>query len=216
MYVLNHISDRTYLSRTKELIAQYGQTLVELPFNNSQYRNLSSAREKVIYAININRARNQAIKYAVNHGAEFIFCFDQECYCEPDELNQIIAEIHADQASSPARQYYGLIMKRFVDGAKPDPDSRNEEPQIIFRSDASTLFDESIPFGDNDKRQLLYWLGYGSEPDYHVNGVLCRTIGTVWHLSFGNPELEVDMKLRVAVRRQSIADYINALDQDNG
>ena len=213
LWVINHLFDEHYRKKVIQLLDDHGQRYLELKFDPSAYVALPTPQDRLRYAINVNEARNIAVRYS-QRSCEFTVCLDQDCFFTRELWAEVAAGIEADQRISN-RRYYGVMMKRITDeGEIASLDGlSNEEPNVIFRHDAERLFDPDIPFGQNDKIELLNALGYGPRPDYLVTGDLCKTMGVVLHLSFGNEHLERDMRSRVLVRRETLPLLLRRLDE---
>jgi hypothetical protein len=81
----------------------------------------------------------------------------------------------------------------------------HNEPQLIFRDDATLRFDERIPFSKNDKIELLKRLGYiWKNQRVASEGSLCRAVGLTIHIHFGDEKTEKDLRHRMALRQESI------------
>jgi hypothetical protein len=211
VWVLNHLHDPTYRQQVLALLQQHRETFQELRFDPSRYFALTTLRERVCYAININRARNLAIDLA-RPGHEFIVCLDQDCLFTRRSWAATVAYIANDQKRAPDRKYYGLIMRRMVrQNGRYRVTRVNQEPQIVFRQDALQLFDPDRPFGDNDKVALLQSLGYGPGPEYAIHGDTCRTAGYVVHLPSGDDDAEVSFPVRWRKRQASIANLLQRI-----
>jgi hypothetical protein len=104
-----------------------------------------AAREKILYAMNNNGARN----FAINLGQKrfrWTLPFDGQTMFDDIEWKRIVSTVSAGQ------DYRHLVfpMNRgtFVD-----------EPQVGFRFDSNIRFDEDIPYGRRPKVDLLMRLG---------------------------------------------------------
>jgi hypothetical protein len=214
IWVLNHIHDPCYRDAVTNLLKQYDQPFYELRFELEHYSKLRTPRERWCYAININQARNVAIRIGTaNH--DFAVCLDQDCFFTLPLWRQVVAFIEEDQSTFPGRCYYGLMMKRLVDNQKVDLRTlNNHEPQLMFRRDAPFLFDPQLPFGDGDKAALLQKLGFGRPPGFAVQGNLCRVAGSVLHLRSGSAEAETDLKTRMRLRTMSINALLSNLNAE--
>ena len=211
-WVLNHLHDGDYRAKVIQLLREFDQPVDELVFEASRYAHLTNDRERCLYAINVNEARNHGIRCCAG-ATTFIACLDQECWCSLRQWSEVVRFIDADQRACPQRCYYGLRMKRIVDGDFSAADVLpDEEPQIIFRNDAPRLFDSAIPFGEGDKVELLSYLGYGSLPHFLLSGSACRDAGTVMHLAAGEERQEREIHFRAEQRSRSVEHLLRALD----
>ena len=212
IWIINHLHEPHYRECVLELLHQGGQRYHEIRFDHAFYRSLTTRRDKIRYAININGARNMAIELA-RREHDFVACIDQDCFFTARLWRETIGFITCDQLTSPRRQYYGLMMKRLVDfETAPVESLPNDEPQLVFRRDAPSIFDPELPFGCGDKMTLLHRLGYGPSPDYALSGDLCRTAGCVYHLRTGSVDAESQLSHRICSRALSIELLLRRLD----
>jgi hypothetical protein len=213
IWVLNHIIDDEYRESIKNLLTKFRQRFFEIPFSRSEYLKLNNWSDKVRYAININQARNYGIKICQKNYS-FTFCLDQDCFFTEQLLSSIISRIEEDQVKNMTRKYYGIIMKRILNGCLENIDLiPDQEPNVIFRYDANEYFNEQLFFGQGDKVELLKRIGYKLLPkDYSVTGSKCVTAGYVLHNSYGNESVERNLALRVKVRKISLDRLITNVD----
>ncbi len=219
-WLLNRIHDPEYRAEVLRLLEEHGETTGELPFELDRYGDLGSFKEKVLYAVNVNSARNHV--FAVGRrSSRFVFVLDGDCVFRTRELTDIDASIQKDQRAHPDRRHYSLPMIRasaqeIING---DPgDEYLEEPQLAFRDDAEILFDESLAFGNNDKVELLLRLGHKpyvegqlqEHPLEHER--LCLSIGQVFHLHTGGRASEEDRIERGVRREVSLRRLVESLD----
>lgn len=211
-WILNHLHDKQYRDTVINLLFQKGERFEEITFDASHYGSLSTFRERLCYAININQARNQGIRLTTITN-NFCACLDQDCFFTANSWQSILQAINNDQQLCPERYYYGLIMKRVIDLNRfAAEDLPNQEPQLVFRKDAPRLFDPDIPFGEGDKSMLLSALGYGPGPDFAITGDRCRTVGFVFHAPAGAIASEIDFSIRSKFRAESVRRLIHRLD----
>lgn len=215
LWVINHLHDDRYRQDVVDCLKNHGQPFVELEFDRRTYCSLKSNSDRLCYALNVNAARNVAIRLGQQH-SDFTACLDQECYFTSDLWAEVTTAIELDQGRAPSRKYYGLLMKRLTCYPAADWAALpNEEPQVIFRRDADQLFDVNIPFGQNDKVELLRRLGY-RVPRYEITGTLCKTAGEVLHLCCGSTDLERNLNARLRTRRESLERLLRHLDRRCG
>ena len=113
---------------------------------------------KIRYAMNINGARNAAIR-AGRDRAEWTAVLDGNCIFTTASF----ARFRDDCLSEPFAPYVIIPMQRLernsdFGGKEPNPSS-TEEPQIAFHHSARQEFDERFPYGLRDKTVLLKSLG---------------------------------------------------------
>jgi hypothetical protein len=213
IWVLNHIIDDKYRDSIKNLLTKFNQYFFEIPFSPSEYPKLNDWSDKVRYTININQARNFGVKICQKY-YPFTFCLDQDCFFTEQLLSSVISRIKEDQVKNITRKYYGLIMKRILNGCLENIDLvPDQEPNVVFRYDATEYFNEQLYFGQADKVELLKRIGYRLLPkDYSVSGSECLTAGYVLHNSYGNELCERNIAVRVKMRKISLDRLISNID----
>ncbi len=215
VYVTNHIVDPHYHDQVMDVLRD--EEVVDFPFDVIRMRtNVTGEEAKLHYAISINEARNFGIRYCQQF-SDFIACMDQECYFRPEEIPKIIKRIEADQeASDYRRQHYGVMSKRIHITDIPEdlstvPDC---EPMVIVRGDTTKLFDPMLTFGQRDKIALLEWMGYSVDHrGVRHRGDRSRNVGTCIHMSFGDPNAEVDIHHRGNQRALSLVRLMERIDE---
>jgi len=208
-WLINHIIDLEYKTKIIDLLDRHQQFYNQLLFRPDKYSRLKTFRDKVRYGINVNNARNVGVKQC-QQDFKFVICLDQDCFFTEKLLLSIIDSVTADQEINSRRQYYGILMKRatneYFEHIEDLPD---QEPHLIFRQDAREYFDESLPFGQNDKIDLLKKVGYNS---LNIVGEKCKNAGFVIHHSYGNEEAENSLRTRMYLRKLSLNKFIEKLD----
>lgn len=109
-------------------------------------------RHKSLAAININRARNQALALGRQH-ARWTIPLDGGCYFTADDWADLTRTLAADTDA-----LYALIpMLRLESNAdfQEVPGAYPIEPQIAFRDDAPDRFDERLRYGNRNKAEFL-------------------------------------------------------------
>jgi len=216
IWILNHLHDSEYRERVIDELRRHKQNFHELRFDSKYYSRLKTFRERLCYAVNVNHARNVAVRMAWKHH-EFAVCLDQDCFLTLDLWFQVIDFIQHDQSTCPGRRYYGLMMKRVMGFQDANPSRLcDQEPQLIFRRDAPCLFDSGLPFGEGEKAALVHWLGFGPPPQFVLNGDLCRVAGSVLHLQAGSSVAEADLRTRMWLRRLSVHRLLRKLNSECG
>jgi len=205
LWVLNQIYDKSLLRRLIGILKN--QNFINLKFNYSKYHESNKRDEKIVNAININKARNLAINES---NSDFVFIFDGDCFFNKECWNQTIEEIMQDQ-SKFNRQYYGIPGIRIVERIPENWRSYDlHEPSLVLRKDASMRFNESIPFSKSDKIEFLERLGY-SKGNFTLD--ICRNVGRLLHISFNDKNTEVNLPNRMKLRDISIDILLNKLDK---
>jgi hypothetical protein len=191
---------------------------------------LGLAREKILYLMNNNGARNAAIEDG-RARAKWVLPWDGNCFVTLEAW----AAIRAAVAAEPWRQYFTVPMARVPDNARlldpafvPNP---VEEPQVVMRSDARLRFDEAFPYGRRPKIELLWRLGVPGPWDQWRDDPWdpprnppapeagrAGTAGWVARLASGREDLEREDKAsfldRGAARRAAILSTIDRVDAD--
>jgi len=189
-WILNRIYDQERLAIYKKMLS--GEKVTEIPFDKKQYRKKRGFKQKILYSVNINAARNLAFKE--NRDKDFIFILDGDCFFEEDMFDKAKLEIEEDQKSNE-NIYYGMKMIRME-----KKDKTKSEPMMILRNDASELFDENIEFGNSEKIEMIL----RTKPkiiNSHVS-----------HLSFSKTDIEENLHIRLDQRSKSLVRLIKKLD----
>ena len=216
-WILNAIPDMDYRREICSLLDRYKEFFVVLPMHRKNFLAASSYDEKIVHAIPINKARNLAIA----HGAQiarFTACLDGDCFIDASTWNEIKTFIKKDQITNPTLKNYGIphvrsSVEEALSGKKPN--SPLAEPMPVFRNDSKIKFNDSIPFGQGDKLELLFRLGYSKQPfknNILLNEEKCKNVGYVHHLATGEELTEKNNKVRVELRNESIKNLIEKLD----
>ena len=184
--------------------------IVNLDFNVCDFKKAISFDEKVIIAININKARNLALDLAKDY--RFTFVFDGDCFFTNDLWETTINQIESDQLIHD-RKYYGVPGIRIVNEIPIDlNDYKKWEPSIIFRNDAELRFNEGIPFGKQDRLELMKKIGYTSfNGNTILTGDLCKNVGGLLHISFNEPKSEFDLNHRMKLRETALKLFIDKI-----
>jgi hypothetical protein len=184
-------------------------------------------RLKNLYVMNNNGARNAALRDGRNR-AKWVLPFDGNCYFTAQGFQALRDQIVA----KPWYPYFIVPMARITRNScllEPDfaPDA-NEEPQIVFRSDALEMFDERIPYGRRPKVELLWrlvvpgpWDRFSFDTWDRVRPIPSpeagqfRQAGWVARLESGRSDLEVGgdgSRNRSRVRNHAITATLDHLD----
>jgi len=214
VYLVNQIVDPEY----REVVLQMlqGQTVIEREFDIQKYRACRDFHAKILYAIDINGARNFGFEHC-RKDADFVAILDQESYYQRLEMRAIIERIQDDQRHNPLRMYYGTKSRRFHYTEFPDDPAAlpEAESMLIMRHDADKRFDTSLKFGDGEKIALLQQLGY------KFNGLqatiapdaLAKDVGICMHISFGDAKAEKETLYRGDLRQRSLHQLIETIDR---
>ncbi|QBY01811.1 glycosyltransferase [Rhodophyticola sp. CCM32] len=187
-----------------------------------------SRRFKNGYVINNNGARNAALHDGQGR-AKWVLPWDGNCFLTEAAWAEIVDGV----TSQPYLKYFIVPMSRTLDNAELlDPEYRpeaEEEPQMLFRSDAQEDFDETFYYGRRPKVELFYRLGIPGKWDSWPDDVWDRPraersedagssgrVGWVARLYSGQKELEVDkptgLRSRGEARISAITQMLDRLD----
>ncbi|KAI8138393.1 alginate lyase-domain-containing protein [Fennellomyces sp. T-0311] len=190
--------------------------------------------DKNLYAMNNNGGRNTAIQHGRSIGnARWIMPFDGNCYLSRNAFNDIRAQLERYGTDT---KYFVVPMTRLLNNSVllNDLDERpkiHEEPQIIFRYDATEEYNLNMRYGRRSKLELLWILGalenrrlnrttVAWEPKlrpYSKEKGNFRTIGWVFRLFSGNPQQEENKKeassIRAFNRLLAIQSSLDGLDE---
>lgn len=258
MWVLNRIVDVVKKQKLIDLLTKHGKQYVDIPYDveafatvgycfedlsrddyklTSQYKtdverirltaDTAIFRCKNNYIINNNGARNRAFVEGVIH-ADWVFPWDGNCYVTEQAWNSIISALQ----KRTDLQYHIVPMVRLLDNQcvlkhnyAPQP---TEEPQIIFRKDATLQFNEWLMYGLQPKVELLKRLGvpgvwdnwkrlypWGSEMHVKHGPYTNNYAWAGWtaRLFSGNKAQELDADQRANIRRKGIIRFITEHDK---
>lgn len=181
------------------------------------------------YIMNNNGARNSALQEG-RSVAKWVLPWDGNCFLTPRAWEEISNTIKQEGK----RRYFVVPMQRITDNSSllkddfsPDP---KEEPQIIFRSDSTEMFNPSFVYGRRSKVETFWRLGVpgvwdrwkDDQWDQTRRGVspeagLCSEAGWVARLASGVDALEQQgsvssFKNRGNVRASAILSTIDKVD----
>lgn len=218
-WVVNCIADREQRDLICKMLADRNMYYIVLPLWREKYNSAKNRSEKIVHAIGINRARN----FAITHGhllSEFTFVMDGDCFFTQGLWDKTIKELENDQRVNRHRKYYTVPTSRstFDHALKSDEPMHLAEPMNVFRHDSEMLFDEKIAFGDGDKLMLLFKLNHSKEFGKHhilTDETLCKSVGMSHHVTGSSYEIELDTKLRITLRNQSIDNLLQQIDDPN-
>ncbi|ETV91998.1 hypothetical protein, variant [Aphanomyces invadans] len=111
--------------------------------------------------MSINHARNAMIELGIAKGAKWILPWDENCFLTSKAWDMIAHDLFTpDAVDDDAIKYFVVWMDRLKveNDVVLDPayvPNAWEEPQIIFRRDATERFDEALRYGRRDKAALL-------------------------------------------------------------
>lgn len=216
-----------------EAFAEDSALLWQRPERMSERRHLRAQarvrRHKINYAMNNNGARNAALRDGRGR-ARWILPWDGNCFLSASGWEELRTSI----AQQRHLKYFVVPMQRLTDtDCLSDPAFRPEaleEPQLVFRCDASEAFDETYYYGRRPKVELFWRLGVAGSWDLSNDdrwdlprpsqspeaGQVAR-VGWVARLPSGMAELELPSRLgqvgREAARNQAIIATLDGLDR---
>lgn len=185
-------------------------------------------RHKNKYVMNNNGARNAALSEG-RSAAKWIMPWDGNCFLS----EAAYAEIREAVRVHPEVPYLLVRMVRLSQNPQAlDASVSSEavdEPQIVFRRDAATEFDEAFPYGRRPKVELLWRLGvpgpwdeWGVEPwdlpypDHHSDAGAFEWAGWVARLTelpTGDGAAPAAATDRTLARTRAIVEFIESLDR---
>jgi len=204
LFVLNKLIDLDYQANVERLLTAYKTRygVAEMPWEAMKDIARMSDNDVNLHAIGINQARNSLIDFA-HKTSDYAVLLDGDCIFTKQGWDEFTATV--DKHPS---KYYSIPMVRI----KPTDyfktvERKYEEPLLAFRKDAEMRFDPGIPFGKQEKLELLYRLGHDKEMDKghcQITGDLTRLAGYVCHLSTGIESVESDQMDRLIAREISL------------
>ncbi|KAL0076918.1 hypothetical protein J3Q64DRAFT_1811276 [Phycomyces blakesleeanus] len=173
--------------------------------------------DKNLYAMNNNGGRNTAIEHAQSiPNAKWVMPFDGNCFLSNNGFAEIKSQL--DRFGGDIK-YFVVPMTRLLNNTvlldnTEDRPKAPEEPQIIFRYDATEEYNLNMRYGRRSKLELLWRLGAlenrrlnrptvpweSSERPYSKDKGNFRTIGWVFRLFSGNPQQEENKKEASSIR----------------
>lgn len=194
-WVVNRIFDPEQEAAAIRLLRDHGQTYLHLPFDWDAYARAGwdragfpegaslqsetfsqlkepqrtraetkARRLKNLYVMNNNGARNVALREG-RTVAKWVLPWDGNCFLTSNAWEHIRAAV----TRRPHFKYFIVPMTRVAhNGLLLEPNfvpQGGEEPQILFRRDASEEFDEAHPYGRRPKVELFWRLGVPGDWD---------------------------------------------------
>lgn len=189
LWIVNRIFIKEVHDAIISLLTTYKQEFIDIPFKAAEYakatwdfslhpqpgflsskeflkldaekriraRN-STYRHKNLYLMNNNGARIKALK-AGRTRAKWVLPWDGNCIVNEQAWDQITSGV----VSKPYLKYFVVPMQRLSTNSEFLDEGINitarEEPQLVFRQDASESFDAHAPYGRRPKVRLFWRLG---------------------------------------------------------
>lgn len=186
-YVINRIHDIQFRRSLCELLDNYSAKYITISLNRGWVLKAADERERICRAIAINAAKNTAVNFG-KWTSRYSVILDGDCLFDVDGWVKVEQAMKAD-----THQYLSIPNK--------NPDGSLSKLMFAFRNDASKRFDESIPFGENDK--------------FHSGlGALTRVVGHVNCLPTGPDAVEQNQKLRITARNESIKKLLQKIETE--
>ncbi|WP_444907832.1 alginate lyase family protein [Microbulbifer sp. SSSA008] len=262
VFILNRIVDPREETAIIKLLCNYKQSYLRIPFHWGEYKEigwnildypinyapyklkdlrmrrdleiqaeLGLYRHKNNYVMNNNGARNLALEDGKSK-ADWILPWDGNCFVTPKAWQAIKQQV----LNNNAYPYHVIPMTRLLDNQsilcenfKPTP---TEEPQIVFRSDSTEVFDSRYCYGRRPKVELLWRLGVSGKwdewaifpwdlpcPDYSEAAGHYTQGGWVARLFSGKPHLErtdqQSSRDRGTTRSEAILAMLDQLDDSS-
>ncbi|KAL0142581.1 hypothetical protein V8B55DRAFT_1357266 [Mucor lusitanicus] len=189
---------------------------------------------KNLYAMNNNGGRNTAIEHGRSlPNAKWIMPFDGNCYLSHNGFEEIRSQL--DKYGKDTK-YFVVPMTRLLNNSVllnnlDERPKTPEEPQIIFRYDATEEYNLNMRYGRRSKLELLWRLGAlenrrlnrptvpwePTERPYSKDKGNFKNIGWVFRLFSGNPSQEENKKeassIRAFNRLMAIQSSLDSLDE---
>lgn len=210
-WVLNRILDLRLQQQLLQTLQPTACVVSVLPADPKAVNTATTFHEKVLRAIDINKARNWAIDDGQARGYDWTVILDGDCHFTPEDLQAFLAV-----AESTDRPTIGIPSQRCLvqHGQEPQPVAPLGEPMLAFNSKTRLRFDTTIPFGEGDKLRLLIQLGFA--PEFGKNAELrdttnCVLGGKVQHLCLdaASRRQEEDTLHRVDARNAGLKQLIS-------
>jgi hypothetical protein len=231
-WYLNRIVDPEAEGAIVDLLEKAGAHYTRVPFDPDAYRTRPTRYDKILYAININQARNDIIRDGRDL-ARYTLPLDSNSFFSDAAWQALVEVVEGYERSDQDRRYFAIPMMRVPTREETlDPDLVPEpldEPQLMFRSDADLEFDDGYRYGFRDKVELLLRLGkvpgYIRGGDaareaphrYSENEALCPEAGYVFRLPTGRVDEEAPpRKGRLFTRERALDRLILELDAMTG
>ncbi len=229
-YILNRIVDPERAATLRKLLADSGHQVDEIPFEPGVYKGLANPQDRSNYLTNNNPGRNRALDLGAG-AADYILPFDGQIFVPAEGWTDTLDAI----AELPDCRAWIVPMVRLLfndEALKPGVLQRTEvqgqsEPQVFFSSASKDRFDESLPYGNGPKQEMLIRLDVPG-PWTHRPGPLwdamrarprsedagkARQAGVVYRLASGNPIATLQNRERGLARKDSVLLFRQRMDR---
>lgn len=214
-YILNRIYDSEYFNAVQDLLLSRGLLgrVYVITADPYQVNKIRDWPKRVRVAVGINDARNTAIRHGKSRH-DTVIVLDGDCCFDRTGWQRFTTV--ADE--NPNKAYLSIPHvtvsdSEYVNGFNL-PAHHFMEPMIAFRKHSINVFDACIPFGCEDKLDLLYRLGHDRTPlsgHCKIEGLKTVLAGYVCHLRTGDPTVAVNLELRQNLRRESMRQLLERI-----
>jgi len=236
-FLINRVYDDDKRRRLIDAIQANSFYVDVIPFEEDAFNSLGSDQEKAHYLTNVNSARNYCVKQSLDAGADVVCPMDGGMFFRDDGWIRfsIVCEENPDDGFFSFATWRVESVEDMLNMQVPPTLYSTykfgkvstvglTEFQLAFTQHADCLFDEALPYGREDKVELLYRLGIPGLWD-HWNPKLYKDAkakkskfsGVVNNASFvcrlpsGNAAGDKDNELRGEQRRQGVHSLINTI-----
>jgi len=209
IWVVNQVEDDETRGHLLKLLEPYQVEIVSL--DRAKFNKCRTFDEKVVQAINVNKARNIGVDISKSH--RFTFLFDGDCFFTQQLWDMTIGDIQKDHEG---HKYYGVPGVRVIGSIPANPLAEKMwEPSIVFRDDAELRHDETIPFAKSERLEFMKRLGYTSKAGVTKleNEDMCKNVGCLLHISFNESITETSLEHRMNARDESVRRFVKLLEQ---
>lgn len=236
-FLINRVYDDDKRRRLVDAIQANSFHVDVIPFEEDVFDSLGSYQEKAHYLTNVNSARNYCVKQSLAAGADVVCPMDGGMFFRDDGWTRfaiVCSENLDDGFFSFATWRVESIEDMLNMQTFPTLYSTYKfgkistvgltEFQLAFTQHSDCLFDESLPYGREDKVELLYRLGIPGLWDHwnpklykDAEAIKSKFSGKVNNASFvcrlpsGNIAGDKDNELRGQQRKQGLQSLIDKI-----
>ncbi|MDA9121206.1 hypothetical protein N9J52_04155 [Flavobacteriales bacterium] len=154
-WVVNRIIDPQQESAILELLNEHNQAFIHLPFEMINYDLSWNLNQKINHAIQLNTARNIAIEKAQTL-AKWTMMVDGAICFTKDGWDKTTTEVLSSSETVLKIKVYRLMKNNQEAFEFAEHKYQAEDEQmLVFTPEANIRFDEDIPYGRGEKRELL-------------------------------------------------------------
>jgi len=183
IYLLNRIYNKEKSEKIKNLLNEYHQKYLEIPFIQEEFYKIPFENKKItytlftgkkfynkeklreitypfnLYLINNNGSRNFCLNYGYQNNYDWILPLDSNAFFTPKQFNDFISSLHDNLQGvflPQIRVDNNNLKNQDILNPQLDLDKLiTFEPQIAFHKSAKIFFNEKIPYGYSPKRELI-------------------------------------------------------------